>query len=116
MPEINPYEPPQTESKSASNEKPHAQAAGSEFLDWVVFCMLNLQILAAVFIIVYAFLRAPLRELLGDVMRISAISCLGLGVLLLLIATARKYTKLLIFELLVLAVFFSLQMIHIARH
>ena len=116
MSELNPYESPQTEIKPTSNEKPPAPTKGSEVLGWIVHYLVELQVVTGILTIAFALLREPLRELFGEWLRISAPICLGLGVILLIIATAQKYTKLLIFELLVLAVFFSLQMIHAARH
>jgi hypothetical protein len=116
MSELNPYEPPQTEIKPAPLEKPLTPATGSVVLRWFVPYMVGLQILTAVLTIMFVYLRSPLSGFFNNALRITAPCCLGLGVLLLLIATVQKYTRIIIFELLVLAAFFLLQMIHVARH
>lgn len=117
MPEINPYEPPQTEIKSVSTENARAPASGGSYARLIVPSLIGLQIAAAVLCFVFDFMQAMAHsgyQQLQETARIFGLSFLCLGLLLLLIAIIRGSITLLIVEFLTLGIFIwlTLPLIH----
>ena len=116
MPEINPYEPPQSELKQVSSE-PSRAAVGTTIGRYFVPALVGLQIAAGGLALLldstiplFSFNHGQRQALI----EVFLMSVLGLGVLLLLTALIRGALKLIIFEVitLVLFIWWSLPTIH----
>ncbi len=107
MPEPNPYEPPQSELHQASSEKSRA-TLGTMLGRYLVPILLGVQIAAGILAWLFDFMQAMAHSNYQRLQTIAAIfgfSFLGLGLLLIMLALWRGSLKLLIGEVLALAMF-----------
>jgi hypothetical protein len=107
MPEINPYEAPQTESKITKENKPAESKSGLILLSWIVPLSIGLQLLSGALWFAFDFMQAMSHsgyERLQTIAAFFAISGLILSVGLFILAIICFYLKLLLFEILILSI------------
>jgi hypothetical protein len=108
MPELNPYEPPQSEVQAGSSAKLRESASWFLSSRLIVPSLLGLQVVVGVLSYAFDYLQTILHsgyhQRLQKLTDLFTFSCFVLGIVLLLIGSSLGCKKLVVFEILVLGI------------